>query len=814
MNVTEKQSESNEDEVENVPANEKSDERKNEEELPYDECLLTVKEEVKEVDEKTDQHTPFIQRRRAYALKEENEEEESPTQAQLPGQKDEQNVSASSHDQELSNTLSESSMDEDLEEHLALHHFDSDEDVDEEEEKKKISHRMTRVESGFYNMLGDLVKQTKQSNPADALPPHRRSRIMTSFVSPKEDEAEDKPVIDDPAMCADSVSYNGDIWSPIPIPGGHVQCVCLSNTSLWITDLKGSVFWSRPDNRRLRWEPVKHPMNLISSSSSGKIVWGVYNGHAYARLGISDLNQSGSTWKNLTKNTPMKRQVKMIACDENAIWMLMLDGKVFYRKEVSEGLPDGSVWREIPTHPLCFTQIACCDSIVWALDAAGKSYVREGITGSIPIGEGWAKVGKAPLLAAVSVTASGIVWGVNLHSRLFFHFGASSHEPSGSGQWWETTHSTISKTPASSPTDSLLKFMSIERSNTGSLLMSMSSRISAGLSHRLLGISACMKSGVCVLTSDSQLHACWGNATGFSYEKICEDEIFDLSIWSQVEAGHIAPWVVRDDGELCCVPSNTRTEHVECQGKVTNVAASSSALWVVSKQQIWSRQSITSSMPHGISWDYIELGTHMQNLSVVKLAIGNRVAWALDHLGHIHFRFGIHPREPGTGMAPAWIPVDGNAQPFVQIAISPDDLIVWACDKNNNAYARIGVTSDFPVGTQWELVPGEQAKQLAAANSKVFTLTPSGSLLARHGVSDSNPTGDYWRHVPGKFEKLSLTGNGHLLVIDERGSVLKQQVKVMPVCVRRSSRSRSGTYPGRGSKDLEKTVTLDEWEVL
>ena len=577
-----------------VPTDEldqKADEGKIEEELPYDDCLLNVLPHPfeEEQEEKTEERSPFIPRRRAYALKELEEEGESTAQLPLPGQEDRQNATstlASSRDQELSNTLSESSMDEDLEEHLALHHFDSDVDEEEEEEKKKRSHRATRVESGFYHMLGDLVKETKQSNPADILPPHRRSRIMTTFVLPKEDEEEEKAMVDDMAMRSDSVSYNGDIWTPIPIPGGHVQCVCLSNTSLWITDLKGSVFWSRPDNRRLNWEPVKHPMNFISSSSSGKIVWGVYNGHAYTRLGISDLNQSGSTWKNITKSTPMKRQVKMVACDENAIWMLMLDGKVFFRKEVSEGLPDGSVWREIPTQPLSFNQIACCDSIVWALDAAGKSYVREGITGSDPTGEGWTKVGKVPLLAAISVTASGIVWGVDLHSRLFFHCGASSHEPSGSGQWWETTHTTISKTPASSPTDSLLKFMSIERSNTGSLLMSMSSRISAGLTHRLLGISACMKSGVCVLTSDSQLHACWGNATGFCYEKICKDDIFNLSIWSQVEAGHLAPWVIRDDGELCCVPSITRIEHVECQGKVTNVAASSSALWVVSKQHL------------------------------------------------------------------------------------------------------------------------------------------------------------------------------------------------------------------------------------
>ena len=84
-------------------------------------------------------------------------------------------------------------------------------------------------------------------------------------------------------------------------------------------------------------------------------------------------------------------------------------------------------------------------------------------------------------------------------------------------------------------------------------------------------------------------------------------------------------------------------------------------------------------------------------------------------------------------------------------------------------------------------------------------------------TSDSNPTGDYWRRLPGKFERLSLTSAGHLLVINERGSVLKQLVKVMPVCVRRQSRSRCGTYPSRGSRevrDLEKTVTLDEWEVL
>ena len=777
--------------------------------------------------------SPFIPRRRANALLDEQlsgEKEKLEGDEVFPMEKNQPQMEAkeelSSSDappvnrsnsgsttpRKLSTTLSTSSAEEVTIEH-PLHRSESDSEVDLE--PAHDSPRASRVASGFYSMCGDLVRQTKAADPVDILPPHRQHRMKESFrqlpleeeevVEKKEKKEEDSSS----SSSSDFALHARDIWTPIPPPSGHnIQCVCLSATSLWLSDSRGSVFWATPDTRELCWQPVKHPMGFISSSTSGKIVWGVYNGHAYTRLGISDLNHSGSSWKNVTKTTALKRQVRHVASDENAVWVVMIDGKVFFRREVSEGVPDGTIWQEISSE-YTFSQIACCNNIVWALDSTGRSYVREGITPRNLSGEKWVKV-KAPSLAAISMVTSGIVWGVDTHSQLHFRTGASKIDPAGSGPWWEVAHSSLTKSSTTSPTDTLWKFMSVERSN--SLLTSMTARISSATPQRLLGISACNNTGVCVLTSDNQLNACWRLATGYHYEKVCKDEVFNLSIWTLVAAGNLVPWVVRDDGELYCVRSNSRVEHIECQGIADTVAASGSALWVVSKKQIWSRQRISAEMPQGISWDYIELGSHMQELKIVQLAVSNRVAWALDHRGLVHFRFGIHPREPGTGMAPAWIPVEDNVQPFAQIAISPDDQIVWACDRNCNVYARIGVTSDFPVGRRWELVPGEQAKQIAVTSGWVFTLNPAGDLLCRQGVTDTNPTGDYWRKLPGKFEKLSATGSGHLVMLDERGSVLQQQVKMLPVCDRR--KRRGGTFWSRGARDLEKTVIIDEWEVI
>ena len=279
--------------------------------------------------------------------------------------------------------------------------------------------------------------------------------------------------------------------------------------------------------------------------------------------------------------------------------------------------------------------------------------------------------------------------------------------------------------------------------------------------------------------------------------------------WSKLAAGGSALWLVRsDDGDLYSLAFGEKLKRIECPAKVDLLAASPSCMWIVSKDSIWSRQALTTEIPEGISFDYIELSTQLHEKKLRDVTCGKRSVWAVDTDGTPHFRFGVHAREPGTGMSPAWVPVEDNPQPLRKITVSPDDWLVWACDVQYNVYVRTGVTADFPVGRNWELIPGEHVKDLCASNEKVYALSQSGELLCRYGISENNVQGNYWRKMPGKYEKITVGEFGDLWTMDSKGQVWKQEWKVMTV----------GSQLTQDKDEFEEAVVVDQsdldWEML
>lgn len=686
----------------------------------------------------------------------------------------------------------------------------SDSETDEEVKKPERGKHDSLVAPDFYSLVNKLVGSSQQvmDEASQALEPVEsyRNRMRTDAVytsGPTEATLREieEDIFDDNLSESNSV----DIWCPVPQPSQNgIQCVCLSLTSLWIVDQKRVVYWSNPVKGGRDWQAMKKHMSHISTSSSGKIVWGVYHQSAYVRSGISNHNPAGSMWTNFSRKNQIYHHVKTISCDNNKVWAILTDGKVLCRKEVSEKLPEGKIWVEV-TPPISLIQIACCNDIVWGIDQSHSVYVREGVTPSNPAGTEWKSI-KSPSFTSVSVAETGVVWGVGLKNSLWFRCGATPQEPGGGGPWWEVSIGTLNDgaTPSEIP---MWKVMSFERS--ASILQSFSSFLSpVSASRRLRAVSACAESGVCLLTADNQLHACWKLASGFAYDQACTHAVFNMTIWKQITASNLTQWVVRDDGDLYCIVSTNDYEHVECQSSVDVLASSPSAVWVLSKGQIWSRQGISPALPQGYSWEYIELGTHMQEF-VTHLAIGEKVAWAVDKAGRVHFRFGIHPREPGTGMSPAWIEVDDQSEPpllFRSIVVSCDDWLVWGIDEHNFAYVRRGVTANYPVGTTWEHVAGQQVKKIVASCGKVFALSPSGDLLCRQGITERNPAGNYWRRLPGNFEEIGCNPSGELWLVDSRGNVKKQRGKIVSVC--------SNLRRQKEKDELEQSMTVDEWEVL
>ena len=685
----------------------------------------------------------------------------------------------------------------------------SDDDTEMDAVNRTYRSEDSMVADDYYALIHQLAGDSRQASSAPSSHSPIRTRVRAGAILPSSQRDIRSSVS---ITSTDDISevHSADIWCPVPQPSSHaIQCIAISRTSLWLIDNRRTVYWSNPATGGRDWQAMNKHMLQISSSASGHVVWGVYHQQAYARYGISDLCSSGAEWKKIDhrKKSMVSKSIKWISCDNNTVWAISTDGKIFNRKGVNSSQPEGTVWAEIPQSPP-LVRLACCDNIVWGLDQLGMAYVREGISPSSPLGKRWKSVAKSLPFYTITVLDSGIVWGVTNKNKLLFRFGASALEPEGSGPWWEVAVSTLDKL-SSTPDPPTWKVMSFERSGS-SILHSMTSLLSHPTTQEhLTEVTASSQSGICLLTSNNHLHACWTLASGYHYENACNDKIFELTIWTKVTAANVGLWVVRDDGELYCVVSSDRFERIECQGVIEVLASSPSAVWVLTKGMIWSRQGITNTSPQGFSWELIQLGSQMEDF-IVHLSMGSNVAWAVDKRGKVYFRFGIHPREPGTGMSPAWVEVDDqlNGYEFKNVSVNSKDWLVWALDRDNVAYIRKGVTPDYPVGKAWERVSGEPLKRISVSLDRVFGLTMSGDLLCRQGITEENPAGIYWTKLPGQFEEIGANPKGELWGIDARGSLKKQHGKVVSVSSERKRKEKA---------ELEEGIILGEcgdWEFL
>ena len=594
----------------------------------------------------------------------------------------------------------------------------------------------SQVVDDFYQLCGNLV-QTTGEGENQPLSPVPHSQFSQASISDSHSlshtsrlceaqEPETTPCSDQPLSDQSSEEQSMDIWVSVPLPSRHtLHSVSLSDALLWVVDTRGKVFYTTTTSRGRNWQHLKKTMQQVTSSPSGHVVWGVYHQNAYARLGIG-MNPAGSTWNNITKNTSLAHKIKQVAVEENGIWAITLDNRVLFRKGVDERNPEGKVWQEV-SYGMNFSFISCCKGFVWALTNAGKVFVRDGIVPSSLSGKKWTEI-KSPRMSAVSITSEGVVWGINDEGSVGFRTGINSSRPGGRGPWWEVAVN--SDTQPLSPLSSLWQVMSADGNHSFS--SAVSSLVSMPHQHQVTTVSASSKGGVVVLEGGHRLYGCWRMTTGYHYTAACKDGDFQMKTWSRMAAGGTGLWFVRDDGDLYCLSPGAKLKRVEVPSCVELIGASSNCMWVISKDMVWSRQGMTAELPEGISFDYIELSTLLHNKKLRSVACGKKVAWGIDSSGVPHFRFGVHAREPGTGMSPAWVPVEDHPGPLLQIAVCPDDWLVWACDEDYNVYVRSGVTVDFPVGRKWTRIPKQKIKELAATSDRMYGLTPSGDLMCRY----------------------------------------------------------------------------------
>nr|XP_021481828.1 tectonin beta-propeller repeat-containing protein 1 [Meriones unguiculatus] len=121
-----------------------------------------------------------------------------------------------------------------------------------------------------------------------------------------------------------------------------------------------------------------------------------------------------------------------------SVWAVSLQGKVWYREDVSHPNPEGSSWSLVET-PGEVVQISCGPhDLVWATLWEGQALVREGICRNSPKGSSWSIVEPPASENGIMHVSAGVsvVWAITKDRKVWFRRGVNSHNPCGTS-WIE-----------------------------------------------------------------------------------------------------------------------------------------------------------------------------------------------------------------------------------------------------------------------------------------------------------------------------------------------------------------------------------------
>lgn len=177
-------------------------------------------------------------------------------------------------------------------------------------------------------------------------------------------------------------------------------------------------------------------------ASTTDTLWVLYsNGKIYSRLGLTEENLTGNSWRELDLPKTSKVRLSYVSCGCDVAWGCDASGRTF----VAVGSPHristdvfDAAWVEIEDKPkegVRFEKVFAGPQLymVWALDTKRNVYVREGIFPNFQIGTGWVYVAG---VEAVHLTVSGTsVWALAVNGSIYRRHGIS--ENNYIGDYWK-----------------------------------------------------------------------------------------------------------------------------------------------------------------------------------------------------------------------------------------------------------------------------------------------------------------------------------------------------------------------------------------
>jgi hypothetical protein len=164
-----------------------------------------------------------------------------------------------------------------------------------------------------------------------------------------------------------------DSWSDVRGPSpGYVISLDVSDLHIWAVTNYENIFYCPTHYEMVTWTQLIGQAKMIAVNNSGDVIWCIDGKNAaFARKGIWEGNLTGTEW------VPVEKHVRHVAIDDTAVWMIMMNGDVFMRTQVSKEKPAGTSGRTIAVNTT-YIQATCLDGLVWFVDRSSFIHVYKG----------------------------------------------------------------------------------------------------------------------------------------------------------------------------------------------------------------------------------------------------------------------------------------------------------------------------------------------------------------------------------------------------------------------------------------------------
>ncbi|XP_041977667.1 tectonin beta-propeller repeat-containing protein [Aricia agestis] len=188
-------------------------------------------------------------------------------------------------------------------------------------------------------------------------------------------------------------------------------------TIVWAITLAGDAIYrtgvTAATPAGVHWEHVNSPHPLVAISTCDNVIWVVgRKGELYYREGITRENPGGSSWKLIeAPKYPIAYThkstigAKSVTLTMNSAWVLLSNGLLAVRTEVSKEHQEGKQWKYL-TDCESLKQVSAMGGCVWAVRADGALLRRLGVSAARPHGVAWQPVLAAALAHVTSRACS------------------------------------------------------------------------------------------------------------------------------------------------------------------------------------------------------------------------------------------------------------------------------------------------------------------------------------------------------------------------------------------------------------------------